>query len=393
MQGKTIMKIALILITLLLAVTPARAEGDSSDILNKVVNIPSPKSWSVLGLLHNPEEVKDERVQGGIGMRIAVPGKSTNPWDVAARVSVVKPVQKGDVVLLAFWARAEVPAEGQSTAILPGIRVEESAPPYTPLAQDSADVTGTWAMYYASGVAARDYSPGTLVVAIHLAAARQTVDLGPVFVVDLGPDYDKAKLPHNKAGAPAPAASTTAPAEARFATDLAQLRARLPVRGQLINDPAVTALGVYGPDQKSELIPAPDVSGGQAFRVAVTKAGGEIYGAATSAPIIGDIRKGDTIFVAYYARAGQPSASSAVVSAFNVQRNAAPYPVAVGGSATVPPGGWRMFYVSGTAAIDLPSGTAMLTAQVGGRIQAIEFGPAFVLNLGAGVSPSSLPGN
>jgi hypothetical protein len=388
-------KIALALIAFALAALPAHAEGDSSDIMSKLVNVPSAKSWSVLGLQHNPEEVKDDRVQGGIAIRVSVPGKGANPWDVAARVSVVKPVQKGDVILLAFWARAQAPAEGQSVAILPGIRVEETSPPYNGLAQDSANVTGNWAMYYASGVATKDYKPGALAVAVHMAAAKQTVDLGPVFVVDLGPDYDKSKLPHNKsnpASSMASSTSTPAPsAQSPFATDLAQLRARLPVQGVLLNDPAVTGLGAYGNDQKSEVVPAADVSGGQAYRITVTKADGNIYDAAVAGTIRGDIHKGDVIFVAYYARAASPL--SAQIGAFNVQQNAAPYAVAVGGSATVPPGGWRMFYVSGVAAVDLPSGKSMLTAQVGGHKQAIEFGPVFVLNLGPGVALTSLPRN
>ncbi|HEY0281501.1 MAG TPA: hypothetical protein VGC27_02630 [Rhizomicrobium sp.] len=192
--------IALALLTLALAFAPAHAQAtqqsDGSEIMNKVVNVPSPTSWTALGLAQ-PKQLEDDKVQGGMAMRFAVPGKGVNPWDVTARSAIIKPVKSGDVVLLAFWARAEVPAEGQQTAILPGIRIEETVAPYLALAQDAANVTGTWAMYYASGVATKDYKPGSLTVTLHLAAAKQTVDLGPVFVVDLGPDYDRSKLPHN----------------------------------------------------------------------------------------------------------------------------------------------------------------------------------------------------
>jgi hypothetical protein len=48
-----------------------------------------------------------------------------------------------------------------------------------------------------SGKATSAWHRGEAHVALQLAADKQVIDLGPVFVLDLGPDYDINTLPHN----------------------------------------------------------------------------------------------------------------------------------------------------------------------------------------------------
>jgi hypothetical protein len=60
------------------------------------------------------------------------------------------------------------------------------APAYAPIASGSADVTPEWKLFNARGVAAADVPAGQAGVTLHLAAAKAVLDLGPVFVLDLG---------------------------------------------------------------------------------------------------------------------------------------------------------------------------------------------------------------
>lgn len=402
-------KVLLVSIAFCLTLGPAlAADAQGNSILDKLVNVPSATSWKAQGLSQWPEEIKDPSVTAGVALRFPIKEKGANPWSVAASVPVTKLVKKGDVILFAFWARAEVPLEGTQTGSIPSIRIEEVKAPYTPIAQDSATITTKWAMYYASGVAGKDYTPGSLKATVHLAAGKQTIDLGPVFVLDFGPGYDMAKLPHNKpavaavpaapAAAPAPRAAPTQAvkdAEQRFAGELAQIRAKLPVPGELLNNPAVTNVGIYGPDIQKTFVAAADVPGGQAVRVQVEKMQTGAYLAGTAAAIAGDIRKGDTILVAFYARTAQAEAGaqSGVIAAMRVQMNHAPYESAVEAPVRIPPDKWQLFYISGVSPVDIPAGTGMLSAQMGDRKQTIDFGPAFILDLGPGVNPTSLPSN
>jgi hypothetical protein len=106
-------------------------------------------------------------------------------------------IKQGDTVLLAVWARLATPAPGQTTSPLP-IRVQQATAPYTAIAEATGRIGPTWKMVYASGVAGQDYEGGTTNLAVHLATANHTVELGPALVLDFGQNYDAAKLPINE---------------------------------------------------------------------------------------------------------------------------------------------------------------------------------------------------
>jgi len=221
-----------------------------------------------------------------------------------------------------------------------------------------------------------------------------------VFIVDFGPNYDLSKLPRNALNGGASqtqtAAAAPAPPEANaFAPELARLRALLPVSGQLINDPSVGTVNAYGSDQHSEQVPAPDVPGGIALRVHIDKGGGDPWSVGAGAPIRAGIHKGDTIFVAFYASTleADNGTQSGVIPAMNVQLNEPPWTSVASTAAQVPLKTWRVFYMSEVASIDIPAGKGTIGAQIGGRKQTIDLGPAFVFNLGPGVPLTGLPKN
>ena len=128
----------------------------------------------------------DANVQGGKALRIVVRGKGANPWDVAVESPLTKPVKAGDELLLAFWARLEKGEGGATTTTLPFNAVQLSAAPYTALFSGAAEVGPEWKLHEVRGKAAADHAASTLKATIHLATAAQTVEFGPIFVVNLG---------------------------------------------------------------------------------------------------------------------------------------------------------------------------------------------------------------
>ena len=128
----------------------------------------------------------DPAVQGGKALRVVVRGKGANAWDVAIESPVTQPVKAGDQLLLAFWARLEKGEGGATSTTLPFNGVQLSAAPYTPLFTGSAEVGAEWKLHEVRGRAAADHAAGTLKSTIHLATAAQTVEFGPIFVVNLG---------------------------------------------------------------------------------------------------------------------------------------------------------------------------------------------------------------
>jgi len=134
----------------------------------------------------SPRLRDDPGVQGGKALRIQVRHKGANPWDVAAESSVTKPVKAGDSLLFAFWARLEKGEGGATTTTLPYNGVQLSSAPYTALFASPVEIGPEWKLQEVRGKADKDYAAGTLKATIHLATGEQTIDLGPLFVVNLG---------------------------------------------------------------------------------------------------------------------------------------------------------------------------------------------------------------
>ena len=128
----------------------------------------------------------DPAVQGGKALRIQVKRKGANPWDVAVETAIDKPVKAGDSLMFAFWVRLEKGEGGATTTTLPYNAVQLSSAPYTSLFVSPAEIGPEWKLVEVRGKADADHAAGTLKATIHLATGEQTVDLGPMFVVNLG---------------------------------------------------------------------------------------------------------------------------------------------------------------------------------------------------------------
>lgn len=154
----------------------------ADNILDKLVNDPgSPEVTGAKAALRD-----DPKVQGGKSLRIAIARKGANPWDVSVDSAINKPVKAGDKLLLAFWARVEKGENGGATAVLPYNAVQLAQAPYTALFNQGVTIGPQWKIYEVQGKADKDYPAGALKATVHLATARQTVDIGPMFVLDLG---------------------------------------------------------------------------------------------------------------------------------------------------------------------------------------------------------------
>jgi hypothetical protein len=366
--------------------------ANAQDMLSHLVLSASGDSWSIMN--GQPAVRDDAEVKGGKATRVAV-RKGANPWDVQATIPVPQPVAQGDILLVAYYVRVETPPEGSTTGVITQAGVQVAKAPYTALASEPSTPTGKWNVYYASGVVDVDHAKNTLVVVLHLAATNQTLDLGPIFLFNLGPNWDRSKIPHNRpvaAAAPAPAAASAGP-EGPYGADLARLRTKLPVKGVLINDPA--QIYSYGPDITATQVDAADVLGGKAKRIVTTKPGAHPYDDGASSPIAPAIKKGDVIFTAALVRATETPAGSqsVLIPELGVHLAGAPYTALATSSATAPKGQWTWIYASGTATADYAPGSTGFGMQLGGSAQTLDIGAVYVLNLGQGVDTSKLPNN
>ena len=158
------------------------------DILSRVISVPNPRVYRLDGSAAGAQaQVRnDDAVQGGKALRVRVPARSDQPWTTAVAVPINRPVHAGDNLVLAFWARLEQGDNGATTASLPFNGVQLASAPYTALFSGGVTVTPQWQMFEITGRSAADHAADTLNVAMHLATGHQVIDIGPVFVLNMG---------------------------------------------------------------------------------------------------------------------------------------------------------------------------------------------------------------
>jgi hypothetical protein len=159
------------------------------DILSKMINKETNGSW-----FFQPEKPKAKYIKaevlGDHAFRVRTT-KGANPWDMQASSPIAGAINEGDVLLINFYARAEEPAEGGSAL---NLRIQLVSAPYTPVLETTVKISPEWKSYCAYSVANATMGENKSNVSVHLATAKQVIDLGPVMVFNFGKGYDTRKL-------------------------------------------------------------------------------------------------------------------------------------------------------------------------------------------------------
>lgn len=167
----------------IIAVAFPAAAQEATKTVDLVINDPRVPSLQPYGLNLPPQVRADKEVQYGHALRIPTQGHA-DFWRVGVVTPTMKPVRKGDRIVIAFWARAL-----QTKDDAPGRigRVQlEATPVIRTIFEKPFDVGREWKMYQLAGNADQDYAPGGLNAALHLDSAKQVLDIGPVFILDYG---------------------------------------------------------------------------------------------------------------------------------------------------------------------------------------------------------------
>ncbi len=159
---------------------PVQAQDD---ITKHLVNNPNVGSWQIYGSTQTNKKIKDTQVQGGNAVEASATGVGES-YASAAQVDVNQKIMKGDHIICAVWVKAKVPATARLHA-----RLQINAAPYTAVTEGDLNATDQWQLLSIEGDADQDYDKGKLVFAVHLNGAKQTVDLGPAFVLNMSRTY------------------------------------------------------------------------------------------------------------------------------------------------------------------------------------------------------------
>lgn len=178
-MGRLLARLAFVGLFIGLGASAAQADDD---IAKKLLDNPNVGSWVIYGPQSNTT-VKDAAVQGGAAIEVKVPGPAANPWDAAGQVVTTGKINKGTQIVNAVWLRAP---DADATPAQLHVRLQEAAAPYAALGETDFNLTSAWKLYSFTLIADQDYPKGGVMLSVFLANAKQTIDLGPAFIVDAG---------------------------------------------------------------------------------------------------------------------------------------------------------------------------------------------------------------
>jgi hypothetical protein len=150
------------------------------DISKKLIN--EPGAWNIYGAAQTNKRVKDDKVQGGQAMEIKVTGAGGHPWDAAAESPITGKISKGDKIVAAVWVRSKT---ADNTAASLTMRMQVSSPPYNSFGEKQITAGADWQMETLEFTAAEDHAPKTAALTIHLNTGKQTIYLGPAFILNM----------------------------------------------------------------------------------------------------------------------------------------------------------------------------------------------------------------
>ena len=174
--------------------TASTAATQSLDLNSKLINNPA-TDWNVYGPDQTTKVLPKAGPQGYPAFEVTVTKPGQNAWDDGVVSVVSKPINAGDVILVAVFLREPSLADGQ-TETLPLVGATGDKPPYVAIAGAPATITNQWNLYFASGKAPQAFPADGAQATVHLASAHHTIQVGPVRVYDFGPDFDIRRLPH-----------------------------------------------------------------------------------------------------------------------------------------------------------------------------------------------------
>lgn len=147
---------------------------------DQMLNEPS-ANWNVYGPGQTHKGRKDAAVQGGGAMRVTIPDKPANVWDIGASTTISKPIKKGDKLMFAFWVK--LVSGGSDNKGELAAMIQQSGPPHGPIVSGKVEMTPEWKLVHVQGTANADYPAGSANAALSLGTAAQTFDLGPAFII------------------------------------------------------------------------------------------------------------------------------------------------------------------------------------------------------------------
>jgi len=157
----------------------------------RLINIPYPNYMQSYGKKVTVSIENSEGVPGGEAVRVRVRKPAQGIWDAGVNSLIVDKLMSGDTLVVGAWLRS---IEQSDDAVVEAV-LQQSIKPYRAISRQPVNLTPNWKLHYFSAVANDSYLREETQFSLQYAKHAQTIEVGPIFVLNLGPGIDRRSLP------------------------------------------------------------------------------------------------------------------------------------------------------------------------------------------------------
>jgi hypothetical protein len=332
-----------------------------------LINDPTRIDWASYGDNYETSGRQSADIPGGGAARVFdIQAKGAFPYTVATNVPLLDEIRTGDQVTVGFYARVVSTERSDGKGII-GVRFQENAAPYGGFGDTNVLVGSQWEWYEVTARADKRIRKADAIVALQLAGAKQSIEIGQAIVVKGSPTI----VTKTVVAAAAPIPSLKDPATIEMPDGLRNA-------GQLVNDPTVRGWAHGGTGGSWQELDVPEIWLQKATRFTTTQVGANRWDLTTAIPLIPAVKEGDTFTVAVVARtvsAGTEDGKGLIYA--RMQGSFPPYE-GFGDKVFKLGDRWQMVNLPFTATRGFNAGDATVTLHFAGAVQNVEIGPVYV---------------
>jgi len=332
-----------------------------------LINDPTSLGWATQGASLKTKGVKDAAIPGGgAANQFEVKQAGPQPYAAQAFIPLLSKISKGETLTIGFYARTVTADTADGKGVI-GVRFQQNADPWPGFGEAVVKAGPEWEWHEVSGISNVNVARDVAVVALQLAGARQTVQIGETIVVKGSPAILGAADPARQADA----------AIAALAESM-ELPPPLKDAGRLIDRPDVRGWGHAGPDGSFAELDDKTIWLGKSTRFTASQKGQNRWDIVASIPLREGIAEGDKLLIAIAAKtvsASTPDGKALV--GVRVQSEEPPYDgfadhlIAVGSN-------WQLIRIPTTATQAIAEGKASVALQFAEAPQVVDIGPVYV---------------
>lgn len=336
----------------------------------RLINDPSRLDWATQGLGFKSKGVTDPAIPGGgAAVQFEIRKADPKPYSIQAFVPLSSNIAKGQTVTIGFYARALSADTDDGKGVI-GVRFQQNSDPWPGFGDATIKVGPEWGWHEASGVSNIDIQKEVAVVALQLAGAKQTIQIGQAIVVEGAPAILGAAKSQNQADEAIAALKQSI-----------ELPPPLKDAGHLIDRPAARDWGNFGPAGSVAQLDDKTIWLGKATRFTVTQKGENRWDVGTSIPLREGIAEGDKLLIAVAAKTvsagtvdGKALVGVRLQSSDPPHEGFADHLVAVGPN-------WQLIRLNTTATRAIAEGKAQVALHFAEAPQVVDVGPVYVFKV------------